>query len=122
MDRRGFLTSCAGGLSTILRTEAGAGANGVPSKRPIVIDAHAHHGYMGMWGQRDIAIEETLAAADETGIDMLCLCSIEALSFDMENGNRTIYQLMKRYPERIVGFATLPSPYFGKKGLDEIRR
>jgi predicted TIM-barrel fold metal-dependent hydrolase len=125
VDRRAFLTGCAVGFSMVAHTETATEKSWTKSSSedpPIVIDAHAHYGYMGMWGQRDVSIEEILVAADDAGIDKFCLSSIEALSFDMEEGNKAIYLLMKRYPGRVIGFGTLPAPYFGKRGLDEIQR
>jgi hypothetical protein len=78
---------------------------------------------MGMFGQqRDVSFEESLAAADQVGINKLCLSSIEAIAFDMEGGNREVRRLMKQYPDRIIGFATVPAPYFGQQGLDELQR
>ena len=119
MNRRLFLSGCVSGLAS---GWAGHQMAAQPRPRPIVIDAHVHAGYMGNWGQRDIPFEETLAAADAAGIDKLCVSSTLALTLDMKEGNRAVYELMKRYPERVIGFAALPSPYFGKQGLDEIRR
>lgn len=119
MNRRGFLTGCLGGLASgwVSRRIAAE-----PSSRPIVVDAHVHAGYMGMWGQREISFEETLTAADAAGIDKLCVSSTLSLTLDMKEGNHAVYELMQRYPDRVIGFAALPSPYFGQQGLDEIKR
>lgn len=125
MDRRHFLTSCSGGLAIALgATSPNGQAAGSGQMRPaLVIDAHSHFGYMGMFGQqRDVSFEESLAAADQVGINKLCLSSIEAIAFDMEGGNREVRRLMKQYPDRIIGFATVPAPYFGQQGLDELQR
>lgn len=125
MNRRHFLRSCSGGLAIALgaTSPGGQAAGSGQTRRSIVIDAHSHFGYMGMFGQqRDVPFEESLAAADQAGIDKLCLSSIEALAFEMEGGNREVHRLMKKYPDRIIGFASVPSPYFGQKGLDELQR
>lgn len=128
MNRRKFLAGSVGSVATTAQMALGSSppkghtASSDPSKRPIVIDAHAHFGYMGMFGQGDISFEDTLSAADEAGIDKLCVSSIEAIELDMEDGNKAIHQLMKQYPDRVIGFATIPSPYFGKRGLEEIQR
>ncbi len=125
MNRRRFLTSCSGGLAGALcaTSHKGEATGSGQTQRSIVIDTHAHFGSMGMFGQqRDVSFEESLAAADQAGIDKLCLSSIEAITFDMEGGNREVHRLMKQYPDRIIGFATVPSPYFGQKGLNELQR
>jgi predicted TIM-barrel fold metal-dependent hydrolase len=125
MHRRQFLTSCSGGLAVALcpNNAKGQGAGSGQTRRSVVIDTHAHFGYLGMFGQQtDVPFEESLAAADQAGIDKLCVSSIEAITFEMEGGNREVHRLMKQYPDRIIGFATVPSPYFGQKGLDELQR
>jgi len=119
MDRRAFLAGCATSLS--LAGVTGAAAAFKPS-RPIVIDAHCHSGYMGSFGMRDISFEETLDAANEAGIDKLCVCSVESLFFDTESGNESVYRLMKKYPKQVIGFASISAPYFGKKGIEQIRK
>jgi predicted TIM-barrel fold metal-dependent hydrolase len=125
MNRRSFLTRCSEGLALALcapRSKGETTSSG-QARRSIVVDAHSHFGYMGMFGQeRDISFGESLAAADEAGIDKLCLSSIEALEFEMGEGNKAVYRLMKQYPDRVMGFASIPTPYFGKKGLDELQR
>jgi len=128
MNRRKFLAGSAASLAATaqwpIRSSGltrNTGGDDRP-RHPIVIDAHAHFGYMGSDGQRDISFEDTLAAADEAGIDKLCVSSVEAIEFDMEKGNKQIYQLMKQYPNRVIGFAGVPTPYFGKKGVEEVQR
>jgi uncharacterized protein len=119
VDRRTFLAGGAGGLAL-----AGASASAETLKLPrsIVIDAHSHLGYLGSFGMRDISFEETLDAADEAGIDKLCVSAVESLSFDMESGNESVYRIMKRYPTRVIGFASIPSPHFGRKGIEHLQR
>jgi len=125
MDRRRFLTHCSEGLALALYAPSSNGetTRSGQTRRSIVVDAHSHCGYMGMFGQeRDVSFGEYLAAADQAGIDKLCLSSIEALAFEMGEGNKAVYRLMKQYPDRVIGFASVPTPYFGKRGLDELQR
>jgi predicted TIM-barrel fold metal-dependent hydrolase len=119
VDRRTFL---AGGAAGLTLAGANVSAGTLKSSRPIVIDAHSHLGYMGSFGMRDISFEETLDAADEAGIDKLCVCSVESLFFDTESGNESVYRIMKKYPKRVIGFASISSPYFGKKGIEQIQK
>ena len=128
MNRREFM---AGSVASVALTSTGTRCSSRDradasisdeNRPPIVIDAHAHVGYMGMFGQKDVSFEESLSAADEAGIDKVCVSSLEAIEFDAKEGNKAIYQLMKRYPDRVIGFATVCTPYFGQKGLDEIQR
>lgn len=118
MTRRELLGSCAAGLAATAPHSLSA----AQARRSVVIDAHAHAGYLGVYGQKEVPFEQALRAADEAGIDKLCVSSLEAIALDMRQGNQAVYELMKRYPDRVIGFATLPSPHFGRKALDEIER
>ena len=63
MNRRHFLKRCGEGLGVgvTLRPLEGEAANSGPKERSIVIDAHSHFGYLGMFGQRrDVSFEESL--------------------------------------------------------------
>jgi len=119
MDRRTFL---AGGAAGLAFAGAGVSAGSSMSSGSVVIDAHCHLGYMGAFGMRDISFEETLDAAGEAGIDKLCVCAVDSLFFDMESGNESVYRIVKKYPTRVIGFASMPSPHFGRKGLEHLQR
>jgi hypothetical protein len=77
---------------------------------------------MGSFGMQNISFEETLDAADEAGIDKLCVSAVDSLFFDLESGNESVYRIMKKYPARVIGFASIPSPHFGRKGLEHLQR
>ncbi len=59
-----------------------------------IIDAHAHVGYFGGWANVGITGEELIAQMDRFGIEKTVLCN--------ENNDITL-DLMKKYPERIIG-------------------
>jgi predicted TIM-barrel fold metal-dependent hydrolase len=103
-------------------TGASVSARTLKPPRSIVIDAHSHLGYMGSFGMQGISFEETLDAADEAGIDKLCVSAVDSLIFDLESGNESVYRIMKKYPSRVIGFASIPSPHFGRKGLEHLQR
>jgi hypothetical protein len=60
--------------------------------------------------------------ADAMEVDKLCCTDLTALFYDMHEGNRLLYEEMRRFPDRILGYASLHSTRFGQEGLDEIRR
>ncbi len=95
MKRREFAGVCAAGVAGMAVPADG--------QHSLVIDAHAHAGNMIGMGIREASFEEFLAAADEAGIHKMCVSSITALEFDAESGNRAVYELTKRYPDRILG-------------------
>ena len=86
----------------------------------MLIDAHTCWNTYEMKGIR-LPQEEYIAALDRSGIDMAMVCTPFYLQSDFILGNDRILQLMKRYPSRIIGFATL-QPLFEKEMLLEMER
>ena len=87
----------------------------------MIVDGHVH---IGKSTRLQINVDGAmlLRTADELGIEKLCCTDLTALFYDMHEGNRLLYEEMKKYPDRILGYASLHSTRFGKEGLDEIRR
>lgn len=87
----------------------------------MIIDAHVHVGsasthYIGY------AVDEILRVADRAGFDKIFGTDVVALHYDMREGNRQLGEALKRYPDRIIGYITITSPYYGQAALDEMQR
>jgi uncharacterized protein len=87
----------------------------------MIVDAHVHIG-KSMRLQINVDGETLVRIADQVGIDKICCTDLTALFYDAEEGNRLLYEEMKRFPDRIIGYATIPSTRFGKATLDELDR
>lgn len=87
----------------------------------MIVDGHVHIGKSTRL-QIDMNGEGLLRIADELGIDKICCTDLTALFYDMHEGNRLLHEEMKRFPDRILGYASLHSTRFGQEALDEIRR
>lgn len=87
----------------------------------MVIDAHVHIGKSARL-QIEADGEMLVRIADEVGIDRIFCTDLTALFYDMEEGNRLLYEEMCRFPDRIIGYASLHSTRFGRKALDELGR
>jgi len=87
----------------------------------MIVDAHVHIGKSTRL-QIDVDANFLVQVADELGFDKICCTDLTALFYDMHEGNRLLYQEMHRYPDRIIGYATLHSTRFGQEALDEIDR
>jgi predicted TIM-barrel fold metal-dependent hydrolase len=87
----------------------------------MIADAHVHIGKSTRL-QIDADGEMLVRIADELGIDRICCTDLTALFYDFGEGNRLLFEEMKRYPDRIVGYASLPSTRFGQAMLDELDR
>lgn len=87
----------------------------------MLIDAHVHIGKSARL-QIDADGELLVRTADELGIERIFCTDLTALFYDMEEGNRLLFGEMRRFPDRIIGYASLHSTRFGRKGLDEMER
>lgn len=87
----------------------------------MVVDAHVHVGKMLESGV-DASPELILDVAKRSGVDVVMCTSLIALRYDMAEGNRIVYEAMRRYPGRIYGYATVSSQRFGKTALQEIEK
>jgi len=89
----------------------------------MIIDAHVHIGHFvcsKIVMQNNI--ESALERAAQLGVDRIFCTSCTALYYDYEKGDDEIYQGMRKYPDQIFAYATVPSPRHGAKQLDHIRR
>jgi predicted TIM-barrel fold metal-dependent hydrolase len=87
----------------------------------MIVDGHVHIGKSTRL-QIDMDGDGLLRIADRMGIDKLCCTDLTALFYDMHEGNRLLFEEMKKHPDRILGYASLHSTRFGQEGLDEILR
>jgi hypothetical protein len=86
-----------------------------------MVDGHVHIGKSTRL-QIDADGEMLVGIADELGIDKICCTDLTALFYDMHEGNLLLAKEMKRYPDRILGYASLHSTRFGQEAIDEVRR
>jgi uncharacterized protein len=87
----------------------------------MVIDAHVHIGKSARL-QIEVTGDLLVRTADELGIDRIFCTDLTALFYDMHEGNRLLYDQMRLYPDRIIGYASLHSTRFGQVALDELQR
>lgn len=87
----------------------------------MLIDAHVHIGKSARL-HIDADGELLVRTADELGIERIFCTDLTALFYDMQEGNRLLFDEMRRFPDRIMGYASLHSTRFGRKGLDELER
>lgn len=83
----------------------------------MIIDAHVHTGGFGGYTTEDV-----LHMADRAGFDMIFGTDVIALKYDMQEGNRQLAREMKKYPDRIIGYATISAARFCKDAVEEIER
>lgn len=87
----------------------------------MVVDAHVHIGKSTRL-QIDVDGEFLVRTADALGFDKICVTDLTALFYDMHEGNYLLSREMKKFPDRMLGYATLTSTRFGQAALDELSR
>jgi predicted TIM-barrel fold metal-dependent hydrolase len=87
----------------------------------MIVDAHVHIGKSTRL-QIDVDGEYLVRIADEIGFEKICCTDLTALFYDMHEGNRLLYEEMKKFPDRIIGYASLHSTRFGDEALEEMDR
>lgn len=87
----------------------------------MIVDAHVH---IGKSARLQINADGAMLVriANALNIDKICCTDLTALFYDMHEGNRLLYDEMRRFPDRIIGYASLHSTRFGKEALEEIDR
>ncbi len=87
----------------------------------MVIDGHVHIG-TSQFLQIDATAEMVIALADEVGADRLFVTHVTALWHEMREGNDRLGAELARHGDRLLGYATIPSPRYGAAAVDEVRR
>ena len=87
----------------------------------MIIDSHVHLGRLqSVRAEADATA--LLRIADRVGIDRIFCTSCTALFYDMVEGNREIASALREHPDRILGYATIPTAYWRQEALDELER
>jgi uncharacterized protein len=86
-----------------------------------MVDAHVHIGKSTRL-QIDVDGETLVRIADDMGFEKICCTDLTALFYDMHEGNRLLAAEMRKFPDRILGYATLHSTRFGSEATEELGR
>ena len=87
----------------------------------MVIDGHVHIGtgnYFHMTADGEFLVRH----ADAAGIDRLFVTHLTALFYEMREGNDALAKELAAFPDRLIGYVSVPTPRLGVKALDEVRR
>jgi len=87
----------------------------------LIVDGHVHIGKSTRL-QIDTDGERLVRIADELGFEKICCTDLTALFYDMHEGNRLLADEIKRFPDRILGYASIHSTRFGRATLEELER
>ena len=84
----------------------------------VVIDSHCHCGRI--YG-KNFSSEHLINWADKCGFDRVFVSHMSAIRYDFHEGaNREVAEMVKQFPDRIIGYVAIGSPYHGNDALDEL--
>jgi hypothetical protein len=87
----------------------------------LVIDGHVHIGTADYFHMSADA-EMLIGLADEAGFDRIFVTETNALWYDMRAGNDALGKDLARYPDRLIGYCSVPTPKLGQRAVEEVRR
>jgi predicted TIM-barrel fold metal-dependent hydrolase len=85
----------------------------------MIIDAHVH---VRVDGTGSRGLTRVLGLADRAGFDKIFGISNIGLKYDLPEGNRQLGEALRRYPDRLLGYVSIPSARLGQAAVDEIQR
>ena len=69
----------------------------------MIVDAHVVYGFDRL-NKTPMSPESTLGMMDKVGIDKAIITSYECMYYDFKEGNNDTSGLVKKYPDRFIGF------------------
>lgn len=87
----------------------------------MVIDGHVHVG-TGAFFHMDADEDFLVRLADQLGFDRIFVTELNALFYDMSEGNDALARRLRRHPDRLIGYCSVPTPRYGKRAVEEVRR
>ncbi len=87
----------------------------------MIIDGHVHIGTSSVFHMSADA-DALVRQADAAGFDKLFVTDMTALFYDMREGNDALGGELARYPDRLIGYCSVPTPRLGARAVDEVRR
>lgn len=87
----------------------------------MLIDAHVHIGTSAFFHMSADA-DDLVRLADAVGVDRIMVTDLDALFYDMSEGNDRLAAQIARHPERLIGYVSVPTPRLGRRGVEEVHR
>jgi len=87
----------------------------------MIIDGHVHLGvsaFFHMAADADFLVRQ----GDAAGFDKLFVTELNALFYDMRGGNDALAKQVAMYPDRLIGYVSVPTPRLGTRAVAEVRR
>lgn len=87
----------------------------------MIIDGHVHLGVSAFFHMAADA-DDLVRLADAAGFEKLFVTELNALFYDMREGNDALAAQVARHPDRLIGYVSVPTPRLGRRAVEEVRR
>jgi hypothetical protein len=87
----------------------------------MIIDSHVHIG-TGNFFHMQADADALVWQADALGIAKMLVTELNALFYDMSEGNDRLAKEIAKHPDRLAGYVSVPTPRLGKRAVEEVRR
>lgn len=87
----------------------------------MIIDGHVHIG-TGNFFHMQADADDLVRLADEMGFDKLFVTELNALFYDMREGNDWLAREIAKHPDRLIGYLSVPTPRLGERAVQEVHR
>ncbi|MGE5613220.1 MAG: amidohydrolase family protein [Bacillota bacterium] len=89
----------------------------------MIIDAHVHIGKMILNRESlENNFEIALEMADRHNIEKIFCTSTTSLYYDFETGDRQILEGLRKYPDRVLAYATVTTPRHGDRLMNHLKK
>lgn len=91
--------------------------------KDLIIDSHVHIGIIDV-GENggEVDADRLVELADRMGVDKIFVTNTWECFYDMYQGNMRVVEAMNQYPERILGYVTIPSSRFRREAIEVLER
>ena len=87
----------------------------------MLIDSHVHIG-TGNFFHVQADGDALVRLADACGFDRILVTELNALFYDMSEGNDALARELRKHPDRLIGYVSVPTPRLGRCAVEEVRR
>lgn len=87
----------------------------------MIIDSHVHIG-TGNFFHMQAGAEDLLRAADSCGVDRIFVTELNALFYNMAEGNDALGRILNEHPDRLIGYVSVPTPRLDERAVKEVHR
>ena len=87
----------------------------------MIVDIYGYCGGWPYWPIKTKSGQQLIDLMDEYEIDVTVISSTNCVFYDYEAGNKEMLEIITRYPQRLLGFATV-DPLDSENAISNLQR